>query len=213
MVTLSQRCGHGTRAAARKYSRFDGEVMECSESATCVSAAYLSTQTSSPTLLPHPLPVLFLAHQPLKEAPPSDIQSCCIYLHVNCLLATELRLPAMCLVEAASRRRPGYALLNWLDEGTEGRFQRLFLRFPSRRVFPWKKPLDRFLPGWRFSAANCRVLMILLLSLLYLLEEEVGTLMDTILSMWSWGGPSTQCLLIWLGTAFEPVVWYSLWPC
>lgn len=118
MVTLSQWYRHDTRAAVHKYSRFDGEVIECSESATCVSAAYLSTQTSSPTLLPHPLPVLFLAHQPLKEAPPSDIQSCYIYLHVNCLLATELWLPAM-----------------WLNEGIEGQFQMLFLCFPSRCVF------------------------------------------------------------------------------
>lgn len=135
MVTLSQWYRHGTRAAVHKYSRFDGEVIECSESATCVSAAYLSTQTSSPTLLPHPLPVLVLAHQPLKEAPPSDIQSCYSYLHVNCLLATELRLPAMCLTKAASHRWPCYSLLNWLDEGIEGQFQALFLCFPSRCVF------------------------------------------------------------------------------
>lgn len=96
--------GPETRAAAHERGPFDGEVIECSESATCALAAYLSTHKralvlASP-LLPHPPPVLFITHQPLKEATPSDIQSCYACLHINRLLATELWLPAMCLLGA-----------------------------------------------------------------------------------------------------------------
>lgn len=54
--------------------------------------------------------------------------------------------------------------------------------------------------------------MILLLSL-YLHAEEVGTLMDTILPMWSLDGPRWRCLLILLGTIFfKPVVLYVAVP-
>lgn len=97
------------------------QVIDCSESATCVSAAYLSTHKqalvlSSP-LLPHPPPVLFLTDQPSKEATPSDIQSCYACLHINRLLATELWLPAMCLLGARSHHFLCYSFLpGWMKE-------------------------------------------------------------------------------------------------
>lgn len=66
--------GPETRAAVHEFSPFDGEVIDCSESATCVSQQPTSPRTnklSSSPLLPHPPPILFLTHQPLKEATPS----------------------------------------------------------------------------------------------------------------------------------------------